>query len=1010
MAAFYQESDYENALLELFEQHLGYEYVCGYHIDHNVKSPLYDEVLEESIFRINKGKPYDAIKNALLTLKNFENGTLVQKNAVFTDYLQNGISVRYTENGEERSTLIYLIDWENIENNSFICANQWTFIENSNRRPDILLFINGMPLVLIELKSPSREDTDASEGYTQIRNYMHEIPSMFYYNQICVMSDQLTSKAGTITSDETRFMEWKTVDGSYENTEYAQFDTFFEGMFKKERLLDIIKNFICFSNEGINAFKILAGYHQYFAVRKAIESTKHATVTDGKGGVFWHTQGSGKSFSMTFLAGNLVKHNKLNNPTILVITDRNDLDGQLYDTFCSAYEFLRQEPIKCESRADVREILEGRKTGGVIFSTIQKFVEETGLLSDRENIVVMVDEAHRTQYNIDGKLDTNTGEIKYGYAKYLRESLPNATYIAFTGTPIETTDKSTYGVFGDLIDVYDMTQAVEDGATVKIYYESRLAKVKLARHQMDLIDNEYYNMQVNEGVEDYIVDQSQKQMSRMEQIICDEDRIKQVVKDIIAHYEDRENLVAGKAMIVAYSRKAAYMMYKEILEQRPNWNNKVKMVMTTNNQDCEEMAKLIGTKKTQKEREDEFRDLDSEFKIVIVVDMWLTGFDVPSLDTMYIDKPMKAHNLMQAIARVNRVYPGKSGGLVVDYIGLKKELFDALKTYTTRDQDKIQENEEAKIIALDILEILRNEFHKFDYEPFFGDSDKVRYELIRDGAEFVQFIEQRKNTFMEQTKKLKDVYKICTALLSKRTKDEIAFFMAVRSFIMKTTRTGKPDLKEVNARISKMLEEAIVGDEVIVLTNAGSQETFDLLNEDNINKLRALPQKNIATNILMRAMKDKVEQVKQKNIIVSRAFSEKLQKIIEKYNNRNDEKDVFEVLEALVEFKHELLKAIESGDEIDLTYEEKAFFDVLTADPEVIASMEDDILIKIAKDLTKTVKENMCPAWHERKQAQAKMRMHIKKLLKKYDYPPNKSEKAIEDVMEQVKLQCVSGM
>ncbi|MGL6105635.1 type I restriction endonuclease subunit R [Romboutsia sp.] len=746
-----------------------------------------------------------------------------------------------------------------------------------------------------------REEVDIEDAYKQLMNYKEvHIPSLFYYNAFLVISDGVNTKAGTITAPIDRFMAWKKVEGN-------------------EEILDL------FAIDYKNLDTLIYG------MKKAINSVVHAVQNDGRAGVVWHTQGSGKSFSMTFLAGNLVKHNELNNPTIIVITDRNDLDGQLYDTFGSAHEFLR-------------------------------------------------------------------------------ESLPNSTYIAFTGTPIETTDKSTYGVFGDLIDVYDMTQAVEDGATVKIYYESRLAKVKLDKYQMDLIDNEYYNMQVHEGVEDYIVEQSQKQMSRMEQIICDEDRIKQVVKDIIGHYEDRENLVAGKSMIVAYSRCAAYMMYQELVEQRPDWKNKVKMVMTTNNQDAEEMAKLIGTKKNQKEREEEFRDLNSEFKIVIVVDMWLTGFDVPSLDTMYIDKPMKAHNLMQAIARVNRVYPGKSGGLVVDYIGLKKELFEALKTYTNRDQDKIQENDEAKLIALDILEILRNEFHQFNYEEFFGDSDKARYTLIRDGAEFVQFIEQRKNIFMEQTKKLKDVYKICTALLSKRTKDEIAYFMAVRSFIMKTTRIGTPDLKEVNARISRMLEEAIVGDEVIVLTSAGSQETFDLLNEENINKLKALPQKNIAANILMRAMKDKVEQVKQKNIIVSRAFSEKLQKIIEQYNNRNDEKDVFEILEALIEFKHELLAAIESGDAIDLTYEEKAFFDLLTADPDIIATMEDDILIKIAKDLTKTVKANMCPAWHERKQAQAKMRMHIKKLLKKYDYPPNKSEKAIEDVMEQVKLQCVAGL
>ena len=955
----FTEESFENVVIEYLKE-LNYDYIHGSNLTRDNKEVLLLENLKTNLININKEIPESSIDYAIKKIQNFETNDVFTNNKLFHKYLTEGIEITDFINGKTAYHTIKLIDFDNIKNNEFLVVNQLEIVEDDIKKiPDLIIYVNGIPLVCMELKSTSREEVS--------------------------IEDEVIDTLGV---------------------DYKNLDTLLYGMFDKERFLDIIKNFILFIPKG----KILAQYHQYYGMKKAINSVINAVHSDGRAGVVWHTQGSGKSFSMTFLAGNLIKNKRLESPTILVITDRNDLDDQLFSTFCSASEFLRQEPIKCDSRADVKEVLEGRKTGGVVFSTIQKFEEETGLLSNRKNIIVMVDEAHRTQYNLDGKLDINTGEIKYGYAKYLREALPNATYIAFTGTPIDNTDKSTYGVFGDLIDVYDMTQAVEDGATVKIYYESRLAKVKLDQSTMNLIDEEYYNMQVKEDVESYTVEQSQKQMSRMEKIICDEDRIRQVVKDIISHYEERKTQVAGKAMIVAYSRTAAYLMYKEIIKQRPDYKNKVKMVMTTNNGDDKEMAKLIGTKKDQKKREEEFRDLDSEFKIVIVVDMWLTGFDVPALDTMYIDKPMKAHNLMQAIARVNRVFPGKSGGLVVDYIGLKRELFDALKTYSTRDQDKIQENEEAKRIALDILEILRNEFHSFDYEGFFGDSDKVRYDLIRDGAEFVQFMEHRKNLFMEQTKKLKDVYKICTSLLSKREKEEISFFMAIRSFIMKTTKKGVPDLKEINERISKMLEDAILGDEVLVLTKAGSSETFDLLNQENMLKIKLMPQKNIAANILMRAMKDKIEQVKKKNIIVSRAFSEKLQQIIDRYNNRHDEKDVYEVLEALVKFKEELFKAIESGDAMDLTYEEKAFFDVLTADPEVLSMMDDDILIKIAKDLTKTVKENMCPAWHERKQAQAKMRMQIKKLLKKYDYPPNKSEKALEDVMEQVTLQCVAGL
>ena len=1008
----FTEESFENVVIEYLKE-LNYDYIHGSNLTRDNKEVLLLKNLKTNLININKKIPESSIDYAIKKIQNFETNDVFTNNKLFHKYLTEGIEINDFIDGKTVYHTIKLIDFDNIKNNEFLVVNQLEIVEDDIKKiPDIIVYVNGIPLVCMELKSTSREEVNIEDAYKQLMNYKEvHIPSLFYYNAFLVISDGVNTKAGTITAPFNRFMDWKKINIEDEvkdslGVNYKNLDTLLYGMFDKERFLDIIKNFILFIPKG----KILAQYHQYYGMKKAINSVINAVNSDGRAGVVWHTQGSGKSFSMTFLAGNLIKNKRLESPTILVITDRNDLDDQLFSTFCSASEFLRQEPIKCDSRADVKQVLEGRKTGGVVFSTIQKFEEETGLLSDRKNIIVMVDEAHRTQYNLDGKLDINTGEIKYGYAKYLREALPNATYIAFTGTPIDNTDKSTYGVFGDLIDVYDMTQAVEDGATVKIYYESRLAKVKLDQSTMNLIDEEYFNMQVKEDVESYTVEQSQKQMSRMEKIICDEDRIRQVVKDIISHYEERKTQVAGKAMIVAYSRTSAYLMYQEIIKQRPDYKNKVKMVMTTNNGDDKDMAKLIGTKKDQKKREEEFRDLDSEFKIVIVVDMWLTGFDVPALDTMYIDKPMKAHNLMQAIARVNRVFPGKSGGLVVDYIGLKRELFDALKTYSTRDQDKIQENDEAKTIALDILEILRNEFHSFDYEGFFGDSDKIRYDLIRNGAEFVQFMEHRKNLFMEQTKKLKDVYKICTSLLSKREKEEVSFFMAIRSFIMKTTKKGVPDLKEINERISKMLEDAILGDEVLVLTKAGSSETFDLLNQENMLKIKLMPQKNIAANILMRAMKDKVEQVKKKNIIVSRAFSEKLQQIIEKYNHRHDEKDVYEVLEALVQFKEELYKAIESGNAMDLTYEEKAFFDVLTADPEVIAMMEDDILIKIAKDLTKTVKENLCPAWHERKQAQAKMRMKIKKLLKKYDYPPNKSEKAVEDVMEQVTLQCVAGL
>ena len=583
MSTNYTEADYENSVIELFRNDLGYEYVYGPDIERDFHSPLYEEVLEDSMYRLNRDLPSDAIQDAMFKLKNFENGELVQKNAVFMDYLQNGIPVRFFVNGEERSSIVYLVDYKKLDNNSFIVANQWTFIENSNKRADIILFLNGLPVVLVELKSPSREETDASEAYRQLRNYMMEIPSMFIYNAICVMSDQLTSKAGTITSGEDRFMEWKTKDGNYENTQFAQFDTFFEGMFQKERLLDIIKNFICFSNEGINRFKILAGYHQYFAVRKAIVSTQKATVTDGKGGVFWHTQGSGKSLSMVFYAHLLQE--ALDSPTIVVLTDRNDLDDQLYGQFVKCKEFLRQEPVHAESREHLKSLLAGRRANGIIFTTMQKFEESFEALSERRNIVVMADEAHRGQYGLAEKIKITKNEDGeevakrvVGIARIIRNSLPNATYIGFTGTPISSADRSTREVFGDYIDIYDMTQAVEDGATRPVYYESRVIKLNLDENTLRLMDAEYDAMAANADAK--VIEKSKHQLGQMEAILGNDQTINSLVCDILDHYENnRQNLLTGKAMIVAYSRPIAMKIYKRILELRPAWKEKVGVVI-----------------------------------------------------------------------------------------------------------------------------------------------------------------------------------------------------------------------------------------------------------------------------------------------------------------------------------------------------------------------------------------------------------------------------------------------
>ena len=725
MSGLYTEADYENSIIELFQNTLRYEYIYGPDIERDFYSPLYEDVLIDSLRNLNRDLPEDAIVEAIYKLKNIENGELVQKNAVFMDYLQNGISVRYFADGEDRSAIVYLVDYKNVENNSFIIANQWTFIENSNKRPDIILFLNGLPVVLVELKSPSREETDASEAYRQLRNYMQEIPSMFVYNAICVMSDQLTSKAGTITSGEDRFMEWKTKDGDYENTQYAQFDTFFEGIFQKERLLDIIKNFICFSNEGVSSFKILAGYHQYFAVRKAVESTKKATITDGKGGVFWHTQGSGKSLSMVFYAHLLQE--ALDSPTIVVLTDRNDLDDQLYGQFAKCKDFLRQEPLQAESRENLKTLLAGRQANGIIFTTMQKFEESDEPLSERNNIIVMADEAHRGQYGLAEKIkivknDAGKEEAKrvIGTARIIRNSLPNATYIGFTGTPISSKDRSTREVFGDYIDIYDMTQAVEDGATRPVYYESRVIKLNLEQEILDKIDAEYDLMALNADNE--VIEKSKRELGQMEAVLGNDNTINSLVCDILEHYENnRENLLTGKAMIVAYSRPIAMKIYKRILELHPDWKEKVGVVMTSGNNDPEEWRQIIGNKHHRDELAKKFKDNNSPMKIAIVVDMWLTGFDVPSLATMYVYKPMAGHNLMQAIARVNRVFRDKEGGLVVDYVGIATALKQAMNDYTSRDKKNYGDTDVAKVAYpkfMEKLAVCRDKFHEYDYLKF----------------------------------------------------------------------------------------------------------------------------------------------------------------------------------------------------------------------------------------------------------------------------------------------------
>lgn len=940
----------------------------------------------------------------------------MQKNAVFMDYLQNGIPVRYFVDGEERSSIVYLVDYKNPDNNSFIVANQWTFIENSNKRPDVILFLNGLPVVLVELKSPSREETDASEAYRQLRNYMIEIPSMFIYNAICVMSDQLTSKAGTITSGEDRFMEWKTKDGDYENTQYAQFDTFFEGMFQKERLLDIIKNFICFSNEGTNSFKILAGYHQYFAVRKAIESTKHAIVTDGKGGVFWHTQGSGKSLSMVFYAHLLQQ--ALDSPTIVVITDRNDLDDQLYGQFAKCKDFLRQEPVHATCRkltetsgkndVGLKDWLDGRQANGIIFTTMQKFEESHEPLSERHNIIVMADEAHRGQYGLTETVDAKTGKVKIGTARIIRNSLPNATYIGFTGTPISSKDRSTREVFGDYIDIYDMTQAVEDGATRPVYYESRVIKLNLDEATLKLIDKEYDIMSANADEE--VIEKSKRELGQMEAVLGNDNTINSLVSDILDHYENnRENLLTGKAMIVAYSRPIAMKIYKRILKLRPAWTEKVAVVMTSGNNDPEEWREIIGNKHHKDELAKKFKDNNSPLKIAIVVDMWLTGFDVPSLATMYVYKPMSGYNLMQAIARVNRVFRDKEGGLVVDYVGIATALKKAMNDYTARDKKNYGDTDVAKVAFpkfQEKLSVCRDKFHGFDYSKFKTGTDLERSKTISGAVNFIMGREKvdDKDSFVKEALMLHQALSLCSSMVDEDDRIEAAFFDAVRVLVLRLTNTGvgkKISLPEMNARINELLKQSIKSDGVINLFSDVKEE-FSLFDPKFLEEVANMKEKNLAVELLKKLIAEQVSVYRRTNVVKSEKFSEIMQRSLNAYLNGMLTNE--EVIEEMLKLAKQIAAAQKEGDQLGLTADELAFYDALTKPQAIKDFYENDELIAITKELADTLRRNKTIDWQKRESARAKMRMLIKKLLKKHKYPPEGMDDAVQTVMTQCEL------
>ncbi|CEQ22083.1 HsdR family type I site-specific deoxyribonuclease [[Clostridium] sordellii] len=1043
----FDEETLELATIEILED-LGYEHIKGPDISPGGEYPereSYSDVIlqdrvKNALFRINRNLPQEALDEAYRQIIAFNSPSLEENNKHFHNLMVNGIDVSFKENGEDRTKKAYIMDFENIENNDFIAVNQFTVIEEENKRPDIVIFVNGIPLVVVELKSASDENVGIDEAYNQIQTYKKTIPSLFNYNAFCVLSDGINAKVGTLTSNIERYMNWRTVDGeNIAPLEYPQYEVLFNGMFIKDRLLDIIRSFILFQEASVEekdaegnkigdkkiTIKILAAYHQYFAVKKAIEKTEIATRDNGdrKIGVVWHTQGSGKSFSMVFYTGALIK--EFNNPTVLVVTDRNDLDDQLYQTFAKSTSLLGEEP----KHADVRksngnddknglfDLLNGRESGGIIFTTIQKFKPEDGempVLTDRKNVIVMADEAHRSQYGLEAET-TKDGDIKYGYAKYLRDALPNASYIGFTGTPIEFDDKSTPAVFGEYIDIYDMTRAVEDKATVKIYYENRIIKLETDEKELIKIDEEFEELA--EGYEEEQKEKMKGKFSKMEAIVGSPNRIKQLARDIVNHYEEKSKSVKGKAMIVCMSRKICVKLYDEIVALRPDWHSddinkgKIKVVITGSSSDDEDLQNHIGGKQRRDTLAKRMKDNKDDLEIVIVRDMWLTGFDVPSIHTMYVDKPMKGHNLMQAIARVNRVFKDKSGGVVVDYIGILESLKKALKQYTDSDRSNTGiDTSQAIAVMIEKLEILRDIMYGFDYSKYMSDSPKERINAVVGGMNFILGLEQDEQKEFKQTcVELAKAHSLCAATdEGKKLNVEVSYFKAIKASLMKLTAKGtvKKSKKEIESRVNQMLEKSIISEEVVDVFDALNlkQPEVSILSEEFLAEVKGITHKNLAVEMLKKLLEGNLKLMEKKNLVKAEKFSEKLQKSLNKY--RNQAITNVEVMEELIRMANELRDMGNEENKLGLSEDEIAFYYALTDDDIVKDLMNDEILIKIAQELTQAIRVNVTIDFNVRKSSQAGMRRIIKRLLKKYDYPPESAKKALEIVMKQTELMC----
>lgn len=1006
------ESTVEQAALDWFRE-LDYAILYGPDIEPEkpgAERASFSEVvlaklLRAAIARLNPHIPTDAREDAMRKALRFDHPSLIENNQRFHRFVVEGVPVEYRAKDRIVHDHVELIDFANLDNNDWLVVNEFTVIEDRHqRRPDIVVFVNGLPLAVFELKNPADAVATVRDAFQQLQTYKVEIPSLFVPNQVLLASDGTEARIGTISSNWERFMPWRTVEGNdLASPEAPQLEILLKGVFEKARFLELIRHFIVFEQTRQGPLKKLAGYHQFHAVRKALEKTVAAARSDHRAGVVWHTQGAGKSLTMVFYAGKLAQQPELENPTIVVITDRNDLDDQLFDTFAACSDVLRQTPLQAESRADLREKLQVA-SGGIVFTTVQKFLPEAKgdtlpRLSDRPNIVIIADEAHRSQYDfIDG------------FARHLRGALPNATFIGFTATPIALKDRNTVAVFGDTIDTYDIHQSIEDGATVRIYYEPRLAKLELDRIERPKIDPEFD--EVTEGEEDSVKRELKSKWARMEALVGAGKRLRLVAQDIVDHFENRLEAMEGKGLIVCMSRRICVQLYDELVRLRPQWADPgddkgfLKVIMTGSASDPLEWQQHVRDKARRKRIGDLFRDPASPIRLVIVRDMWLTGFDVPSLHTMYADKPMRNHGLMQAIARVNRVFRDKPGGLVVDYLGLAHELKIALAKYSERDRGLAGVPQERAVAVMkEKEEIVRAMFHGFDYSSFFRGAATERVRTIPGAMDHILRQEDGKARFLKAVSDLSKAFALAVPHEDAiAIRDELAFFQAIRAAFLKYTEREGRDPYDLDSAVQQLVSRAVASDKVIDIFQAAGLKRPDIsiLSDEFLEEVKGMPQRNLALEVLRKLISDDLRTRSRKFLVQSKTFSQMLEETIRRYHNRAI--DAAEVIEELLVLAKEMKDAQHRGEDMNLTDEEMAFYDALETNDSAVKVLGDDTLRAIARELVESVKRNVTIDWTVKESSRARLRVLVRRILRKHGYPPDKQEKATLTVLEQAAL------